>query len=52
MGILLAGGEDKGSIECPLWNFYNNITGQCADSEGVIRYDVMGVSIKMLLYYI
>ncbi len=49
MGILLAGGEDKGSIECPIWNFYNNITGQCecgSDLEGVVRCDEMGVSIR------
>ena len=49
MGILLAGGEDRGSIECPIWNFYNNITGQCecgSDLEGVIRCDEIGVSIR------
>ncbi len=41
MGILLADGEDNGSIECPIWNLYNNITGQCesgSDLEGVIKF--------------
>ncbi len=49
MGILLAVGEDKGSIGCSIWNFYNNITGQCecgSDLEGVIRCDEIGVSIR------
>ncbi len=36
MGILLAGGEDRGSIECPIWNFYNNITGQCECGSDLI----------------
>ncbi len=35
MGILLAVGEDKWSIKCPIWNFYNNITGQCECESGL-----------------
>ena len=49
MGILLAVGEDKWSIKCPIWNFYNNITGQCecgSDLGRVVRCDEMGVSVR------